>query len=72
MSQKLVNVLQSGKHTTANDRFTVKQLPKVEVIESQKKERSQTSVCLAVVKWIITIIMFCVTLFCLVARRQHN
>lgn len=51
------------------ERFTVRRPGKIEVIEEKQKDKKQTSVGLALVKWISTILMFLLTLSCLVASK---
>lgn len=51
------------------EKFTVKKLAKVDVIEDTQKEKKETTVALALVKWISTIIIFAAVLTCLVGSK---
>jgi len=54
------------------EKFTVKRSPKIEIIENEEKKKTfgkETSVSLAIMKWIATIIMFLLTLGSLVASK---
>ncbi|XP_057290350.1 uncharacterized protein LOC130613049 [Hydractinia symbiolongicarpus] len=58
------------ENSNKEQKFTVKTKSKIERIEENRKTDSQTSVCLALVKWIVTILMFLMTLSCLVASKM--
>lgn len=54
------------------ERFTVKRTSRIEIIESKEKEKQtgkQTSVGLAIIKWIATIVIFLLTVISLVSSK---